>query len=83
MKDNNNLLKWKNHTIRPLAYSTIPVYTFIKDDLTERSYKKENKTYKEKPRDGATHSQSSNGRYTNTDKTSACFTYTINNTNTA
>ena len=45
MKDNNNLLKWKNHTIRPLAYSTIPVYTFIKDDLT-RSYKKETKTYK-------------------------------------
>ena len=46
VKDNNNLLKWKNHTIRPLAYSTIPVYTFIKDDLT-RSYKKETKTYKE------------------------------------
>ena len=45
VKDNNDLLKWKNHTIRPLAYSTIPVYTFIKDDLT-RSYKKETKTYK-------------------------------------
>ena len=45
VKDNNNLLKWKNHTIRPLAYSTIPVYTFIKDDLT-KSYKKETKTYK-------------------------------------
>ena len=44
VKDNNNLLKWKNHTIRPLAYSTIPVYTFIKDDLTG-SYKKETKTY--------------------------------------
>ena len=67
VKDNNNLLKWKNHTIRPLAYSTIPVYTFIKDDLT-RSYKKEIKTYKDYPRDGATHSQSTNGSHKNTDK---------------
>ena len=30
-----NLFKRRNHTIRPLTYSTIPVYTFIKDDLTK------------------------------------------------
>lgn len=67
MKDNNNLLKWKNHTIRPLAYSTIPVYTFIKDDLT-RSYKKEITTYKNYSKDGATHSQSTNGTQKDTDQ---------------